>query len=43
MLERERCFSVEQATLSGPVAMDKEKFVAAARNLAGEKRQQKNK
>ena len=33
--ERGRCFSMGWATLSGPVAVDEERFVAAARSSAG--------
>ena len=35
MTERGRCFSMGYATLSGPVAVDDERFVAAAINLRG--------
>ena len=38
MSERGRCFSMEYATLSGPVAVDEERLEAAARNSAGESR-----
>ena len=36
MPQRGRCFSMGQATLSGPMAVD-ERFVAAARNSVGKK------
>ena len=42
MPERGRCFSMGQATLSGPVAVDEERLQAAARNSAGEKGEQKD-
>ena len=43
MPERERCSSMGYATLSWPVAVDdEERFVAAARNSAGEKGEQKD-
>ena len=42
MPERERCFSMRYATLSGSVAVDKDRLEAAARNSVGEKREQKN-
>ena len=35
MPERERYFTMGQATLSGPVAVNENRFVEAARNLAG--------
>ena len=35
MPERGRSFSLELATLSRPVAVDEERFVAATRNSAG--------
>ena len=35
MLERERCFSMGKAALSGPVAVDEENLEAAAKNSAG--------
>ena len=41
MPEQGRCFSMGQVTLFGPVAMDDEKFVAAARNSLEEKVKQK--
>ena len=41
--ERGRCFTIEKATLSGPVAVDQERFVAAARNSVGKKRGRKTK
>ena len=37
MPERERCFSMRLATLSGRVAMNEKRFVAAVGNSAGEK------
>ena len=42
MPERGKCFSMEWATLSGPVAVDEERLEAAARNSAGEKGEQKD-
>ena len=39
--ERGRCFSMGQATLCGPVILDEKRFVAATRNSAGEKGEQK--
>ena len=42
MPERGRCFSIGQATLSGPVAVEEERLEAAARNSGGEKGEQKN-
>ena len=42
MSERGRSFSMKSATLSGPVAEDKKKLEAAARNSAGKKREQKD-
>ena len=42
MPERGRCFSMGWATLSGPVAVDEKRLEAAARNLAGDKGEQKN-
>ena len=42
MPERGRCFSMRWATLSGPVAVDRERLEAAGRNSAGEKGEQKN-
>ena len=41
MPKRERCFSMEQATLSGPVVLNEERFVAAVKNSVGEKGEQK--
>ena len=43
MPERGRCFSMRYATLYGPVAVAKKKFVAAARNSAGENEEHKDK
>ena len=43
MPERGRCFSIGQATLSGPVTVDEERLEAAARNSVGEKGEQKDK
>ena len=43
MPERGRCCSLEWTTLFGRVAVDEERFVAAARNSAGEKGEQKDK
>ena len=37
MQERGRCFSMQQALLSGPVEVYKKMFAGAARNSAGEK------
>ena len=37
MPEPERCFSMGQVILSGPVAVDEKRLEAAARDLAGEK------
>ena len=42
MPQRERCFSMESATLSGPVAVDGKRLKAAARNSTGEKGEQKD-
>ena len=42
MPERGRCFSMEWAALSGPVAVDEERLETAARNSAGEKGEQKD-
>ena len=42
MPERERCFSMGLATLSGPMAVDEERLEAAARISAGEKGEQKD-
>ena len=42
MPERGRCFSIEQAILSGPVAVDEERLEAAARSSAGEKGEPKD-
>ena len=42
MVERGRCFSFRQATLSRPVAMDEERLEAAARNSAREMGEQKD-
>ena len=42
MPERGRCFSIRSETLSGPVAVDKERLEAAARNSVGEKGEQKD-
>ena len=39
MPERGRCFSMKYRTLAGPVAVDEERFVAAARNSMKEKRE----
>ena len=41
MHKRERYFSMGKATLSGPAAVNKERFVAAAKNSAVEKEEQK--
>ena len=41
MPERRRCFSMGYAIFLGPVAVDEKKFVAAAKNSAGEKGEQK--
>ena len=41
MSDRGRCFSMGWATLSGPVAVDVERFVGAARNSVGQKRSRK--
>ena len=41
MPEQEKCFSIEWATLSGPVAVEEKKLEAAARNSAGEKKSKK--
>ena len=43
MPERGRCFSMEQATFSWPVAMEEEGLEAAAKNSAVEKGEQKDK
>ena len=37
MPERGRCFSMGWATLSGPVAVNRERSQVAARNSSGEK------
>ena len=37
MSERGRCFSMREATLSGPVAVDEKRLEVAARNLVAEK------
>ena len=42
MPERGRCFSMGQATFSGPVAKDKERFAAAAKNSVEKKGEQKD-
>ena len=42
MPERGMCFSMGQETLSGPVAVDEERFMAAGRNSAWEKGKQKD-
>ena len=42
MPEQGRCFITLEATLPGPVAVDEERFVAAARNSAGENGEQKD-
>ena len=42
MPERGRCFSMGQATMSGPVAADEERLEAAAKNSAEEKGKQKD-
>ena len=41
MSEQEKCHSMGKATLSLPVAMDKERFVAPMRNTEEEKGEQK--
>ena len=41
--EQGRCFSIGFATLSGSVAVDEKRFVAAMRNSVGKKRRQKEK
>ena len=40
---RESYFSMGQTIFFGPVAADEERFMAAARNSAGEKGEQKDK
>ena len=40
--ERERCFSMGLATLSGPVAVEKERFVAVSKKSVAEKGEQKD-
>ena len=42
MPERGRCFSMGKATLSGSVAVDRERLEAATKNSAGEKGEQKD-
>ena len=43
MPERGKCFSMGQATLSGPMEVNEERLESAARNSAGEKEEQKDK
>ena len=43
MPEQGRCFSMGLATLSGPVVVDEERFVAAVINSTEEKEKQKEK
>ena len=40
--ERGRCFSIGEATLSGPVTVEEERLEAAARNSARENGEQKD-
>ena len=42
MPERGKCFSMEYATLSEPVAVDEKRLEAAAKNSVGEKGEQKD-
>ena len=41
MSKREKCFSMGLAILFGSVEVDEERFLAAARNSVGGKREQK--
>ena len=38
MPERGKCLGIGEGTLTGPVAVDRERFVAAAKNSAGKKK-----
>ena len=40
--EKGRCFGMGWATLSGPVAVDEDRFEASKRNLAGEEKEQED-
>ena len=43
MQDRGRYFGMGSATLSGPVTVDKERFVAAAKKFSGKEGKKKNK
>ena len=42
MIEQGKCFSMRYPTLSGPVAVDKERLEAVAMNSVEDKEKQKN-